>query len=105
MSERLSGLEELVLLAVVAAGDDAYGVSIRDRLERAGQPSSLGTVYAALDALQRKRCVSATMSAPTPMRGGRRKKVFLATKHGRTLLASAAQVRRHLRTEAKAAAH
>ena len=55
----LGAFEELVLLAVASVGDDAYGVSVQERVERdAERPVSLGAVYAALDRLQRKSYVT-----------------------------------------------
>ena len=47
----LGGFEELVLLAVEALGDNAYGVAVQELAEEnAGRPISLGAVYAALHA-------------------------------------------------------
>ena len=81
--EHLSGLEELALLAVVALGGDAYGVSVQLTLEReARRKLALGAVYAALDRLERKGYVTSSVGDATPQRGGRRKRMFAATPSG-----------------------
>jgi PadR family transcriptional regulator PadR len=96
MSERLTGLEELVFLAVVALDREAYGVSIQDRLERAGMPSSLGVVYATLDRLEQKGHVTSSLGEASAVRGGRRKRMFRATPAGRAALAETNAIRAHL---------
>lgn len=81
--ESLSSFELMVLLAVLRLGDDAYGTPIaRELEERRGRVVLIGSVYAALDRLQRKRLVSFTMGDPTPERGGRAKKYFKVTAKG-----------------------
>jgi DNA-binding PadR family transcriptional regulator len=89
----LGGFEQLVLLALVALGDTAYGVSIAEEISaRTGRRASLGSVYKTLDRLETKGYVSASLGAPTPERGGRGKKFFRVEPAGlRTL-------RRSLRT-------
>jgi DNA-binding PadR family transcriptional regulator len=76
-SRPLGEFERAVLLAIMRAGRNAYGVTIRaelhDRLER---PVSLGAVYTTLDRLVEKGMVSSTLGDPTPERGGRAKKFF-----------------------------
>ena len=57
--EQLGAFEELVHLAVHALGDEAYGMAVRDVLERETRRSvSLGPVYTVLDRLEAKGCVS-----------------------------------------------
>lgn len=69
--------EELVLLAVLALGDNAYGVTIRDEVEaRTGRKSSYGAIYATLDRLERKGFLSSRRGEPTPERGGKAKRFF-----------------------------
>jgi DNA-binding PadR family transcriptional regulator len=96
MSERLASLEELILLAVKALGDDAYGVSVQDALGRAGQSTALGAVYATLDRLERKGYVKAALGPATAVRGGRRKRLFRPTRGGLAALADSMRVRAHL---------
>src|SRR5213083_2875904 len=55
MKKRLAGFEELVLLATASLGEEAYGVTVQQRLEaETGSAVALGAVYAVLDRLERK---------------------------------------------------
>ena len=86
-SSPLGGFEELVLLAVEALGDGAYGVSVQELAEEsAGRPVSLGAVYAALDRLESKRYVRSRMEAGGDYRGGRSRRHFATTPDGRKAL-------------------
>src|SRR5271154_6438608 len=79
----LGECELMILLAVIRLGDDAYGVPIsRELLETTGRDVALGSVYAALDRLERKELVSSTLGDPTPARGGRAKRYFRVTSKG-----------------------
>lgn len=92
----LGDFEQLVLLALLRLGDDAYGVPIREEIqERAGRVVSLGSVYKTLERLEVKGYVSSFVGEPTNERGGRRKKYFRLESHGRrVLLHSLAALRR-----------
>lgn len=73
----LGEFEQLVLLALVRQGSDAYGVPLcEDIAERTGRDVSLGAVYKTLDRLEDKGYVQSRLGEPTPERGGRRKKHF-----------------------------
>jgi PadR family transcriptional regulator, regulatory protein PadR len=81
--EYLGGFELVVLLAVLRAGEDAYGVTIgRDIETQSGRHTSLGSVYAALERLEGKALVTSQMGEPTPERGGRAKRYFRVTTRG-----------------------
>src|SRR2546425_196107 len=85
MRKRLAGIEELVLLAAASLGDDAYGVTVQQRLaHETGGPVSLGAVYAVLDRLERRGHVRSAWGEATPQRGGRRKRMFRVTTQGLT---------------------
>jgi PadR family transcriptional regulator, regulatory protein PadR len=76
-TETLGEFEQLVLLAVVRLGADAYGSTIRREIdEQTGRTVAIGALYTALDRLERKGYVASSMSDPTPQRGGRAKKYF-----------------------------
>lgn len=76
-SDRLGSLEELVLLALVRLGENAYGVTVwREIQTRAGKEISIGAIYTVLDRLERKGFVSSRIGEPTPERGGRAKRFF-----------------------------
>jgi DNA-binding PadR family transcriptional regulator len=75
--ESLGEFEQLVLLAILRLGSEAYGVPIvREIEDRTGRASSRAAVYIALKRLQVKGLVSSRMADPTPERGGRAKRYF-----------------------------
>jgi PadR family transcriptional regulator len=79
----LGSLELLVLLAVLDAGPDAYGVSIQKAAKERGRRSiSLGAVYTTLYRLEKKGIVRSRPGDPTPQRGGRGKRLFEITRNG-----------------------
>ena len=79
----INDVEYLVLLAVARLDGDAYGVTIRDEIERrAARSVSVAAVYAALARLEERRLLAHHLGVPTPERGGRRKKVFRVTGPG-----------------------
>jgi DNA-binding PadR family transcriptional regulator len=92
----LGEFELLVLLAVVRLGHDAYGVTIREELEReAARELSLGAIYKTLGRLERKGYLGVRIGDPTPERGGRRKKMYRLEPLGaRALKQSVAALRR-----------
>ena len=76
-------MELMVLLAVVRLGDDAFGVPISKELRNlAAREVALGSIYAALDRLERKGIVTSSLGDPTPERGGRAKRYFRITPAG-----------------------
>ncbi len=84
----LGEFEQLVLLAILRLDGEGYGVSVRQDIEeRTGRSVGLGSVYATLDRLSRKGLVVHEIAAPTPVRGGRAKKLFRITPPGRSALA------------------
>ena len=88
--EYLGEFEQIVLLAILQLGDDAYGVPIRLEIERrTGRALTVGALYRTLDRLEDKRYVSSVFSDPTPERGGRSKRYFKVNTLGlQTLRAS-----------------
>jgi len=86
----LGELEQLVLLAAMQLGDDAYAVSIRNEIERrTGIALGRGSVYVALDRLDRKGYVTSRFGEPTPERGGKARRCFVVTAAGARALAAA----------------
>ena len=92
----LGEFELLIMLAIVRLGDEAYGVTIRDELEReTSREVTVGAIYKTLGRLQDKGYVSARVGDPTPERGGRRKKQYRLEPLGsRALRQSFADLRR-----------
>ena len=83
----LGGFEELVLLAVEALGDAAYGVPVQELAEEnAGRAVSLGAVYAALDRLENKKYLKSWVEPGGDYRGGRSRRHFATTAEGRAAL-------------------
>ena len=95
-AETLGEFEQVILLAIVHLGSDAYGTTIRREIEqRTGREMAVGALYTALERLERKDFVTSVMSDPTPQRGGRARRHFevapagaAALKRSRDLLAS-----------------
>jgi DNA-binding PadR family transcriptional regulator len=75
MSSTLGEFEQLVLLAVLRLGANAYGATIRREIEtRANRELSISAVYTTLQRLEQKGLVRSRMGEPLPERGGRRRK-------------------------------
>jgi len=77
-AESIGQFEHVVLAAVLALDDAAYGVTIHAKVEQLITPKtvSLGAVYATLDRLEDKGLVRSWLSNPTPERGGRSKRHY-----------------------------
>ncbi len=75
--EHLGEFEQLVLLALMRLGPNAYGVTVKQEIEkRTGREVALGAIYKTLARLEEKKYVASTIGDPTPERGGRRKKFY-----------------------------
>ncbi|MGI8499303.1 MAG: PadR family transcriptional regulator [Gemmatimonadaceae bacterium] len=97
MSASLGHLEQLVLLALIRLGDEAYGVTVRRELaQRAKRKVSLATVYTTLVRLEAKGLVGSRMGDPTPQRGGRRKKHYTLEVSGKAALADSLRTIRQM---------
>ena len=80
----LSRPEELVLLAVWKAKENAYCVPIRDFLNKITCKTwSFGSVYDPLNRLEKKGLLESYESSPTKERGGRSKRIYRLTPAGR----------------------
>jgi len=92
-SDALTETEQLVLLALVRLGAEAYGVPVRTEIEaRTGREVSLAAVYAALDRMERRGFVETWLSEPLPERGGRARKHFRLLPAGAQALREARDV-------------
>ena len=79
----LSEFELIVLLVLLRLGDDAYGVPIaREMQEQTKREANLGSIYSALERLEKKGFVISELGEPTKERGGRAKRYFHVTKQG-----------------------
>lgn len=94
----LGELEEMVILAALRVGDDAYGASILRALEsEAGRDVSRGSVYVAIDRLEAKGLVETHAGASTPGRRGRPRRMLRVTEEGLEALRRSHEVRTRLR--------
>ncbi len=95
--DSLGQFEQLVLTAILALRDEAYGVTIHAKVQELAAPKaiSLGAVYVTLDRLEDKGLIASWLSDPTPERGGRAKRYYRLEALGeRALEESAATAKR-----------
>jgi DNA-binding PadR family transcriptional regulator len=86
----LGEFEQLVLLALLRLGNGAFGAAIhREIVTRTGRDLPASAVYVTLDRLEAKRMVCSYVGAPTPQRGGRRRKHYLLDTAGQRALVRA----------------
>ena len=79
----LGEFEQVVLLAILRLGEEAYGVTIRREIAKCTEREPApGALYTTLDRLEEKRLVSSAYGDPTPERGGRAKRYFTVTASG-----------------------
>ncbi len=95
-STPLGEFEQLVLLGVLHAGDEAYGVPVWRAIEdRGGRTASIAAVYKTLDRLEAKGLVRSRVGEPTAERGGRAKRLYTVTPSGvRAVRSAVAAVKR-----------
>lgn len=81
--EFLGEFEQILLLALVRLEKQAYGMAIRDEIEaRTGREVSIGSVYSALDRMERTGFVTSRLGDPTSARGGRAKRFYELERSG-----------------------
>jgi PadR family transcriptional regulator, regulatory protein PadR len=86
----LGDVEQLVLLAILRLGDDAYGALIRRDIDaRAGRDLAISTVHITIGRLEAKGLVRSRVGEPSPTRGGRRRKHVAIEPAGRRAIAHA----------------
>ena len=79
----LGEFEQVVLLAILRLGEEAYGVTIRREIAKCTEREPApGALYTTLDRLEEKALVSSAYGDPTPERGGRAKRYFTVTASG-----------------------
>jgi PadR family transcriptional regulator len=83
--------EQLVLLAVLRAGEEAAALRLREELRVAmGRSVSRGAIYRTLDRLVAKKLLSWNLEpADTPERGGHPRRRFTVTPRGMAVLRDA----------------
>jgi PadR family transcriptional regulator, regulatory protein PadR len=79
----LGDFEQIVLLAILRVGENAYGVPIRAEIAACtDREPAPGALYTTLDRLEDKGMVTSRLGDPTPERGGRAKRYFMVTASG-----------------------
>jgi PadR family transcriptional regulator, regulatory protein PadR len=90
MTDQLGEFGQIVLLAILRLGNEAYGASIRAEIQKCTRRGPTpGAMYTTLDRLESKGMLSSRMGEPTPERGGRAKRYFKVTRSGEAAVARA----------------
>ncbi|MEQ8580937.1 MAG: PadR family transcriptional regulator [Marinoscillum sp.] len=85
--QSLGEFEELVLLMVAAHHDEAYGVLILESLEeKLDKKVNISAIHVALKRLEKKGFVNSRFGGITTDRGGRRKKFYVISALGKSML-------------------
>ena len=96
-AQSLGEFEQIVLLAILRLGDNAYGVTIGAEItactRREPTPDAL---YTTLERLEDKGLVTSRMGDATPQRGGRAKRYFVLNSKGLGAITRAQQSYRRL---------
>ncbi len=93
--KELTVLEQMILAAIIALKEDAYGVSIRKRVEKLRRKKLMyGTLYNALDQLLRKDYVTKTRGTTSSARGGRPRIYYALTSDGKSALRASFNLQR-----------
>jgi PadR family transcriptional regulator, regulatory protein PadR len=81
--QALGEFEQMVLLAVLRVGEEAYGVRIVDEIEaRTGRSVSPATVHVTLRRLEEKGLVTSWLGEPLPERGGKARRLVRVEPEG-----------------------
>jgi DNA-binding PadR family transcriptional regulator len=84
----LGEFEQMVLLAIMRLGTEAYGLAIKDELEEvAGRSPSSGALYTTLDRMERKGLLQSYAGESSSERGGRPRRYLKLTPAGQSMLA------------------
>jgi len=87
MKVYIGEFEEIVLLTIASLGDQAYGVSVKEDIEkRSGRDISIGALHSTITRLEEKGLIKSWLGEPTQERGGRRKRFFEVTPQGKSAL-------------------
>ena len=79
----LTDLEQLLLLAVLRLGDEAYGAAIQAELEEhARRRVSLGSIHVTLGRLEERGLARSEKGEPRARRGGKARRIYTVTDEG-----------------------
>ncbi len=89
----LGEFEQLVMLAVLRLGNEAYGMTVRRELEKTARRNvTIGSVYGTLERLEEKGLTRSWRGEPEPVQGGRSRRYFRVETEGKRALASAREM-------------
>lgn len=81
--KKLGDLEAVILLAVHELGPNAYGVTVKQRVEEFRRRHvAIGAIYTVLGRLEKSGLLTSHYCHPTPVRGGRAKRMISMTPLG-----------------------
>jgi PadR family transcriptional regulator, regulatory protein PadR len=93
----LGEFEQMVMLALLRLGADAYGAAVCGEIEgRGGRDVSVSAVHTTLDRLEQKGLVRSRVGEPTPQRGGKRKRHYELAPSGMRALQASYRSMRHM---------
>lgn len=93
----LGEFEQLLLLAILRLGDEAYGADIARELEdRAGRTVSRGHLYTSLDRLEDKGLLRWKLASGTDVRDGLPRRHYTVTSSGLASLRASRDVLRRM---------
>jgi DNA-binding PadR family transcriptional regulator len=91
--KELTKAEETLLLSILRLKDDAYGVAIKQHIQKTtGKALPYGTLYFILEQLTKKRFVKRFTGESKPERGGRSRIYYTLTSEGSKALKHAYQM-------------
>ncbi|MEL7003869.1 MAG: helix-turn-helix transcriptional regulator [Bacteroidota bacterium] len=83
----IGSFEEVVMLTVAVLYQNAYGIAIKEDIEkRLKRNVSVGAMRTALSRLEKKGLLASKMGEATAIRGGKRKRYFEVTPYGAKVL-------------------
>lgn len=83
----LTDLEQMLLLAVLRLGDNAYGAAIQADLEANAERSvSMGSVHVTMGRLEERGLAESEKGEPQGVRGGKARRIYAVTPQGRAAL-------------------
>ena len=89
--------EEVVMLAVAILFENAYGITIKEEIEkRLDRKVSVGAMRTALSRLEKKGYLKSEFGEATAMRGGKRKRFFKVTPYGKEALEEVMTTRKQM---------
>lgn len=94
---QLGEFEEIVLLTVGVLHNEAYGVAIKEEIEsRIKRKVSVGALQSALRRMEKKGYLDSRTGGTNEKRGGKPKRFFTITAHGKEALKYSKDVRTQL---------